>query len=76
MTAGTEEQPAPLPMVRPPTLATGEDRTASRLELFFDLAYVLAVMELVAAFIDDFSLTGLLVLAGLFAIFFFSWLYF
>jgi hypothetical protein len=30
--------------VRPPRLATGENRTTSRLELFYDLAYVLVVL--------------------------------
>lgn len=74
MTAGTAEQAAPAPMVRPPTLATGEDRSASRLELFFDLAYVLAVMQLVSAFIDNLTPTGLLVLVGLFVILWLSWM--
>jgi hypothetical protein len=36
--------------VRPPRLATREDREASRLELFYDHAYVLVVAELAAAF--------------------------
>lgn len=74
MTADTAEQPAPPPMVRPPTLATGEDRSASRLELFFDLAYVLAVMQLVSAFIDNLTPTGLLVLVGLFVVLWLSWM--
>ena len=38
------------PQIRPPTLRTGESATASRLELFFDLAYVLVVLELADAF--------------------------
>ena len=41
--------------VRPPRLATGENREASRLELFYDLAYVLVVAELALAFAKDLS---------------------
>ena len=33
-------------LIRPPRLHLGREGTASRLELFFDLAYVLVVMEL------------------------------
>ena len=61
-------------MVRPPTLAVGEDRSASRLELFFDLAYVLVVMELVSAFTENLTGNGLLVLAGLFVAIWLSWM--
>ena len=61
-------------MVRPPTLALGEDRSASRLELFFDLAYVLVVMELVTAFTKDLTGSGLLVLVGLFVALWLSWM--
>jgi low temperature requirement protein LtrA len=61
------------PLVRPPTLHTGEGRTASRLELFFDLAYVLVVAELATAFVDDLSWHGAAVFAGLFAAIWFSW---
>ena len=61
-------------MVRPPTLAVGEDRSASRLELFFDLAYVLVVMQLVAAFTDNLTWNGLLVLVGLFVAIWLSWM--
>ncbi len=74
MTADTTERPAPPPMVRPPVLSAGEDRSASRLELFFDLAYVLVVMQLVSAFLDDVSGSGLLVLAGLFVAVWLSWM--
>jgi|GEM_PF-3334214 len=38
------------PLVRPPRLRTGQEATASRLELFFDLAYVLVVLELASTF--------------------------
>ena len=61
-------------MVRPPTLAVGEDRSASRLELFFDLAYVLVVMQLVSAFTEDLTWSGLLILLGLFAVIWLSWM--
>jgi low temperature requirement protein LtrA len=61
-------------MVRPPTLAVGEDRSASRLELFFDLAYVLVVMQLVAAFTENLTWAGLLVLLGLFVAIWLSWM--
>jgi low temperature requirement protein LtrA len=64
----------PLPMVRPPTLAVGEDRSASRLELFFDLAYVLVVMQLVSAFTEDLTWSGLFTLVGLFVALWLSWM--
>lgn len=38
------------PLVRPPRLRTGQEATASRLEPFFDLAYVLVVLELASTF--------------------------
>ena len=40
--------PGAVPLVRPPTLRSDETRSATRLELFFDLAYVLAVGALAA----------------------------
>lgn len=61
------------PLVRPPALHTGEGRTASRLELFFDLAYVFVVAELATAFVSDLSWHGAGVFAGLFAVIWFSW---
>ena len=61
-------------MVRPPTLAVGEDRSASRLELFFDLAYVLVVLQLVSAFTENLTWNGLLVLVGLFVAIWLSWM--
>ena len=36
-----------------PRLRTDEDRTASRLELFLDLAYVLVVAQLATALAED-----------------------
>jgi low temperature requirement protein LtrA len=59
--------------LRPPRLATSEDRTATRLELFYDLAYVLVVAELAAAFLQDMSWRGAGVFALLFAMMWFSW---
>ena len=61
-------------MVRPPALAVGEDRSASRLELFFDLAYVLVVLQLVSAFTENLTWNGLLVLVGLFVAIWLSWM--
>ncbi len=63
----------PEPLVRPPRLNTGRDGNASRLELFFDLAYVLVVLELASAFVADFTGHGLLVITGLFIAVWFSW---
>ena len=59
--------------MRPPTLRTGEERTASRLELFFDLAFVLVVAKLAGGLRADLSLHGLLVFAGLFGTVWWSW---
>ena len=60
-------------VVRPPELNTDESRSASRLELFFDLAFVLVVAELAIEFRKDVTLHGELVFAGLFAIVWWSW---
>lgn len=60
-------------LIRPPALNTGEGRTASRLELFFDLAYVVAVAELSKALTDDPTWHGIGVFAGLFTTIWFSW---
>ena len=60
-------------LVRPPDLQTGEDRTASRLELFFDLAFVLVVAELAIELRDDVSPPGALKFAGLFATVWWAW---
>lgn len=61
------------PLVRPPRLQLGRAGTASRLELFFDLAYVLVVMALAKDFYEDLSWHGLLVFTGLFVAVWFSW---
>jgi low temperature requirement protein LtrA len=45
-------------LVRPPALRTAESARASRLELFFDLAYVLVVLELADAFYADLMRLG------------------
>jgi low temperature requirement protein LtrA len=58
---------------RPFALRTDEERSASRLELFFDLAFVLVVAELAIALREDVSPTGYLTFAGLFATVWWSW---
>ncbi len=68
-----EGRPRREPLLRPPSLRTGEARSASRLELFFDLAYVLAVAELATAFMSDLNWHGARVFAGLFTALWFSW---
>jgi low temperature requirement protein LtrA len=60
-------------LIRPPALRTGESATASRLELFFDLAYVLVVIELADTFIADPTWHGTATFAGLFVALWFSW---
>ena len=59
--------------VRPPELTTDEERTASRLELFFDLAFVLVVAELAISLREDLTLPGGLRFAGLFTVVWWSW---
>jgi low temperature requirement protein LtrA len=59
--------------VRPPELRSDDNRSASRLELFFDLAFVLVVAELAIALREDVTLHGFLVFAGLFATVWWSW---
>ena len=61
-------------LLRPPTLQTEESRSASRLELFFDLAFVLAIAELTAPLREDVTLRGALVAAGLFTVVWWSWM--
>jgi low temperature requirement protein LtrA len=61
------------PLIQPPRLRTDEERTATRLELFFDLAYVLVVAELALTFSKDLSMHGALVFAGLVTITWWSW---
>jgi low temperature requirement protein LtrA len=60
-------------LVRPPELQTGDERSASRLELFFDLAFVLVVAVLAIEFRDDVTLGGALIFAGLFTTVWWSW---
>jgi Predicted membrane protein len=54
-------------------LHLGRDGTASRLELFFDLAYVLVVMEMAKVFYEDLTWHGFAVMTGLFLAMWFSW---
>jgi low temperature requirement protein LtrA len=61
------------PLLESPRLRTDEDRTASRLELFFDLAYVLVVAQLTAVFAEDLTGHGAVVFAGLFTATWWSW---
>jgi len=61
-------------LIRPPTLHLGRAGEASRLELFFDLAYVLVVLELAHVLYVDMTWHGLLVMAGLFTAIWFSWM--
>src|SRR3954451_14616163 len=60
-------------LVRPPDLTTDEERTASRLELFFDLAFVLVIAELAIALREDVTLHGELLFAGMFTLVWWSW---
>jgi low temperature requirement protein LtrA len=60
-------------LVRAPELRTDDGRSASRLELFFDLAFVLVVAELAIDFRSDVTWHGELVFAGLFTIVWWSW---
>lgn len=61
------------PLIRPPQLRVSEDRSASRLELFFDLAYVLVIAELATAFIKHLDWPGAMTFVGLFAVTWWSW---
>jgi low temperature requirement protein LtrA len=60
-------------LIRPPALRTAESATASRLELFFDLAYVLVVLELANAFYADMTWHGALMFVALYVALWFSW---
>jgi low temperature requirement protein LtrA len=57
----------------PPGLQTDEVRSASRLELFFDLAFVLVVAELANLLSKDLTGHGTLVFVGLYAVIWWSW---
>jgi len=61
-------------LVRPPSLQTDESRTASRLDLFFDLAFVLVVAELASGLRADPTVHGVLLFAGLFTVVWWSWM--
>jgi low temperature requirement protein LtrA len=68
------ESEHPAPLIQPPRLRTEEpERNASRLELFFDLAYVLVVAELAVRFSKHPDWHGALVFAGLFIVAWWSW---
>ncbi|MFG1645841.1 low temperature requirement protein A [Amycolatopsis sp. NPDC049252] len=69
MSADTEREP----MVRPPALRTGQEASASNLELFFDLAYVLVVNELAVAFLKHLTWSGLGTFVALFVAVWMSW---
>jgi low temperature requirement protein LtrA len=60
-------------LIRPPQLRTDEPASASRLELFFDLAYVLVVLELADQFLHDPDWSGAVIFAGLFTTVWSSW---
>ena len=61
-------------LLRPPTLQTDQSRSASRLELFFDLAFVLVVAELASTLREDVSWHTAMVTAGLFTVVWWSWM--
>lgn len=61
-------------LVHPPSLQTDSERTASRLELFFDLAFVLVIAELAGGLRKDPTWRGLLVFTGLFAVVWWAWM--
>ena len=60
-------------LVRPPALRVHGSAMASRLELFFDLAYVLVVIELADSFLTDLTWHGVGTYVGLFVALWFSW---
>jgi len=61
------------PLIEPPRLRTEDDRAATRLELFFDLAYVLVIHQLALALKDDLGWHGVAVFTGLFVVTWWSW---
>ena len=60
-------------LVRAPELRTDDGRSASRLELFFDLAFVLVVAEMASDLRADVTWHGELVFAGLFTTVWWAW---
>ena len=73
MTTTNAEEERQAPLIAPPRLRTGDERSATRLELFFDLAYVLAVAELASAAYKEPTLRGTIVFIGLFTAVWWSW---
>ena len=69
----SDESDRPAPLIAPPRLRVQEERQASRLELFFDLAYVLVVAELAHAFADHLDLKGAVTFAALLTVTWWSW---
>ncbi|MEU8818836.1 low temperature requirement protein A [Actinoplanes sp. NPDC048796] len=61
------------PLIEPPRLRTEEERHATRLELFFDLAYVLVVAQLAHSFAGNLSVAGAATFAGLLVVTWWSW---
>ncbi|PXW33950.1 UNVERIFIED_CONTAM: low temperature requirement protein LtrA [Williamsia faeni] len=61
------------PLLEPPRLRTQDDRGATRLELFFDLAYVLVIHQLALALNKDLGWHGVAVFTGLFVVTWWSW---
>ncbi|HEY9313695.1 low temperature requirement protein A [Williamsia sp.] len=68
--AGSDQ---PTPLLRPPRLRTEDDRGATRLELFFDLAFVLVIHQLAIALKDDLGWHGVAVFSGLFVVTWWAW---
>jgi low temperature requirement protein LtrA len=60
-------------LFRAPVVRTDDERSASRLELFFDLAFVLVVAELAIGVREDVTVRGLLVFTGLFTTVWWAW---
>ena len=65
-------------LIRPPQLQhsdtdAGTQRTATWLELFFDLAFLLVVAELAVGLRNDLTFHGVLVFAGLFSSVWWAW---
>ncbi|MDQ1632847.1 MAG: hypothetical protein QOC80_2819 [Frankiaceae bacterium] len=57
----------------PPGLQTDVERSASKLELFFDLAFVLVVAELADVLSKDLTGHGVVVFVGLYVVVWWSW---
>lgn len=68
--------PGAVPLVRPPALRSDETRSATRLELFFDLAYVLAVGALAGNLVEDVTWGGVGEFVFLLVLVWLSWVQF